>query len=519
MKKLTKGFKLYFLCGIIALAISFVICTAITFACVNSIQPCPTPETITPSTPPDSPPNLEPILTTPESISLFVKETKTFEYSVTNLEDYTLTITISDQSVATINQDNKIVPNKVGTCKIITTINTTPNITKETTLTILDCVYEVDFVITDTNQNFLERLYTNTEYLLNINQNTLPSENPEISHTNLSEFTLLNISNNSYIFKFKIASPGTFSIRYVGPFIEKIESHVAYELPTNYLVNFSNSFDNQSINLYLYNTQFKSEANADNIYNCTSFDIIKESEFDDVKIENYDKNIISINENKITALSEGSCTITFTSNLSKVQKTYTIFVSKVTPSSITINDQNKSLYFSESIELNVNESYPFTVILNPIYAAHNLSFDYNSEFINFSNNQMTLVSNTTATISVLYNSNIIYSLTIMPASQISLEINLTNTTTTANFSDNTLTATLKENCFVQLTCLAYINNVLNSSQEFEIEIYNNKIIKHSDFEIYNGIINLEILAVGETRIDIINTKLNKTITIFVVINP
>ena len=135
-----------------------------------------------PATPPNQEPPppeiLTPTLTVPSSVSVDLLDSLTFTPTVQNLGSYTLSITIENTSIAIIS-NNIITPKSIGTTKIISKINTSPAIVKETTLKVLDCTKQVDFYITDQNNQPVEKYYTNTSYILEVRQNILPSSFPQ----------------------------------------------------------------------------------------------------------------------------------------------------------------------------------------------------------------------------------------------------------------------------------------------------------------------------------------------------
>ena len=115
-----------------------------------------------------------PTLTIPTNITLDLLQTNfAFEYSVTNLADFVVSISIDDTSIATIDSNNVITPLKVGETKIITSINTNPTIAKETTLKINDCVQNVNFTITNKDGSVPNIFFTGTSYILKLEQNIL----------------------------------------------------------------------------------------------------------------------------------------------------------------------------------------------------------------------------------------------------------------------------------------------------------------------------------------------------------
>ena len=123
MKTKNLATKLYILVGILALAVGFAICFGISYAFINK-------ETAPPQEPPgQEEPAATPSINSPSSIVMDKLETKAFEYSFTNIGEYTYSVEVENTSIATI-QNNVITPNKVGSTNIIITINCSPVVSK-----------------------------------------------------------------------------------------------------------------------------------------------------------------------------------------------------------------------------------------------------------------------------------------------------------------------------------------------------------------------------------------------------
>lgn len=467
-----------------------------------------------------------PSLTVPTSLNVEILDSTTkFAYSVTNLGNYSLSINIEDNSIASI-ENNIIKPKKVGETKITTIINSTPEIKKETTLIILDCVKEVNFYITNLDNSIPERYFTDTTYVLEIKQNLLTEENPELFYDNVKNLNLIKKENNSYIFNFEIITHGKFTFTYNSKYVNLSQNYNAYKLPTDFAVNFSNNLlNNNEINLYLFDENYKTQANENNIYNSVNFEIIKQDysydEFEVIEIN--EKPILEIsnnNNNNIKAKNEGTTILKVYSKISNVCKNFNINVSKVNLSEVVINNVFYTLNTVQDIKLNENEEYKFEFFASPIYSVNNLTIEFNLNEIDYSNNKIKLINNTLiSTVYLKNNNNIVYTLNIYLAENLKLDLKLTYPTTDASLTDNVLTLNLSKNSSVQIISTVIDLNNPNSSLligDYEI-IYDSNYCSHLDPNINFGAINLEFKSTGSTTITIINLTYNIQTTLTIII--
>lgn len=519
MMKLKFNTKIYLIAGITAIISSLLLCFIITIIVIGDHAP-----TIPPATPPatEEPGNEEPSLPTldvPSNIAIELLSTKTFTYSVENLNNYIVSVTILDNTIATIDETT-IIPHKVGTTKIITSINTEPLITKETTLTIIDCTREVEFYITDTNYTPVDVSYTNTEYILEINQNILPVELPTITYSNISKFELLKTENSSYFYKFKIESYGDFTFNYKGTYVEKSYNYFAYKLPTNFEIIFNREINNNTIYLYLFNNNYIDIANNDGYFNNITYTILpQDNTLDNITITEYDSSLISISNNTISALGVGTATIKFYSSISNTYKTYSIVISEINISTIIINNENKNFGTIETIYIDDTYNYHFVYSYLPVYGLGELVLNYNDSELNFSDNYFTFTNNTYAsTITLTFNDQIIYTLNLVINPVIKHNITITYSTLDSNLVGNTIYTKYIADALIQLSVIA-VNSSTNtpiSTQDYEVTIYDTNICSCND-KIINGNINFLLHSTGTTTIDIIDIINNITITLTIIV--
>lgn len=516
MAKSKPSAKIYIISGIVALIGSVIFCSFLTILFLN-IFTTPPPSEPEKSEPPIILPS--PTLNVPSSITLELLQQGTIIYSVKDLGNYVISIAIEDTSIATLS-GTTITPIKVGTTKIIYTINTSPKIIKETTLNIIDCTKEVAFYITTENQSAPDVYYTNTYYILEIRHNLLPAENPTINIGNLSEFSLIKTENNSYFFKFKIKNAGDFSFNYIGKYVSLNKTYPAVNFPIEFNVTFTNGFNDNKLTLYLYDTNFTTDAQNDNIFNTTNFEIVPSTNTIDnilLNANSYDKSIIQIFENTITALAEGETTIEFYSSISGIVKTYNVKIIKVTLSKIMINGEVKQLNATENIELAHSETYCLNYNKFPVYCIGTLTLNYNPAELNYENGAFSIIAGVTnSQITITYLNEVVYTINISAKLEVLHNVTIFQTSSSATLENNILSATFAENFYITLNIKALNANTnqLLPNQTFSLNaISNNSVCICTDERISNGNLTLQIIGTGTCTLTIADLYYNVNIAL------
>lgn len=506
---------------IITILTSLAICLglACSFVLISLI---PSPTTPTGNNPAKQPP--PPSITVPESITIeLLSGPVIFEYTTTNISSYNVKIHIEDETIASIS-NNHITPLKIGETKIITTINCEPTITKSTTLIVEDCIKSVNLHIINEDESIPARYFTNTYYILKIEQNII-KENPSLNLENIKEINLIKTENNSYYYKFQINSYGNFSFVYNGKYVNKSIENYAYKLPTNFEINFNRNVNNSQINLYLFNNNYQSEANSNNLYNSLGFEIIKQQySYDDiVLLDNYNHNIIEILNGTILAKSAGQTQISFYSNISKITKTFDVVVNEISLGSISVNGEPHNLGTIESIELTNISEFDFAFSYLPIYAICNLTLEYNENELTYENNKIKLNDNVTNSYLYIKNfDNVVYTLNIIKKIEIqesSVGHALTITYGTATLSSNTLNVNLSACTMLQLNCTAYdkTTNINLTIQNYSVEIKDTSICYLMSQEVSGGNIDLKFLKAGKTTLTITDLENDIVICIEIIV--
>jgi len=354
-------------------------------------------------------------------ITVDLLDTASLNYQILNQENYNVSVSILDTSIATIDLNNVIHPLSVGTTTILLELDSLPQITKSISLTIKDCVKSVGFAITDTENINVNNYYTNTYYFLHITQNIATLTEPTFI-SSMQDFTLQAKNDNVYIFKFKVLNAGTFSFEYHGQYINKTESYMALTLPSVIDLNFTNiSLNNNNFNLYLFDNDYLAEANLNNIFANCEFNINKVNDADEISYQ-INGNSIEIISNTIYARLSGTANIFFTQYITStrlITRTITVKVNEITLNSLMINNNTKNLLSEDTISLQQNENYDFTFLKLPVYALYDLVLDYNDNLVKYENNKLSLKSENSASVYLKYNNNVVYTLNLnfYPASQ------------------------------------------------------------------------------------------------------
>ena len=467
--------------------------------------------------------NTPPTLQVPQSIAVdLLNLNYIFEYHVQNAEGLSISVDVIDPQIATINQNLKIVPHKIGSTKIITTLNSTPKIIKETSLSILDCVKDVSFEVVDQSENVVKTFLTTQTYVLKINQNMVDNFTPTITHSNNVLITTnLTSCSSGYFLKFKLTNAGNFEFNYAGKYIQKTYSNTASLMPTNFDISFSNiSPINNVITLYLFNENYTNLANLNNIFKTTAFEILyQENAYDNVVILPITSNIINISQNTITALSVGEQVITFKSQISNISKSYTIKVLRYNLiSSLNINSQIKNVGSAEEITLNKNEEFNFEFFALPEFTLNTISINFNNELIEYNSDKLKPLTYTQATVTLVdENSLTLYTLTINVIPDIYYTLDVVDSTHPYIDNNPTFKVLATNNSFItfKISCFYVKDNSPCEKQNYKINS-SDQTSSIVDLEEYSGNIALQILSAGKVTIEIIDLSRNivaKTITI------
>lgn len=449
--------------------------------------------------------NIFPTLTVPASIKIDKFESDfVFEYSVKNLGEYSISIEIQNCEIATIS-DGKIIPIKVGETNIITKINCEPKIEKYTLLTVVDAVTQVDYKIKDSTDKIADKLFVNSTYFLEIDENATNKNIPNIiySQENISQFNFIEKKNNISKFSFTIAKYGEFNFQYINKYCNKNINLWAYNFPTEINVNFNkNIYKNEKYYLYLFNNEYLYEANLDNIFNKVDFEIsINNTVYDEIYYE-INGDSISIKNNQIIAEKVGCSSITFISKISNISRTFIFDIRKIIPDFLTINSQKYYINSNNNLQLKIAQKYNFTIEVTPKYFYGELSFEH-SQNIQFADSKITLLDTNPATITIKINGEIFCTFAISHIPEYTFQISLEQSSENISLTNNQLNITMSSNNFFVLKCLTYDTATSKKIPiSITITIANQTIVSPTNaiLELRNNTITLKAISSGITKI-------------------
>lgn len=495
----------------IVIAVPFIVKIVNNIIAQNQLPDEPTP----PDEPPVEPPKM-PTLTVPTSITIDKLTTNhKFEYTVTDLGDYQVTITIQDTSFATLDTNNYIIPSAVGNTNIVTEINCEPKITKTTSLTITDAVTDITYSIKDSDNKVPNNLFVGKTYTLSITENGNLNEPPNLGYLDeyISNFTFINKTYNISTYTFKIIKAGNFNFYYNGKYCQKYINLTSYIFPTDINVSFSNIiFEDNCANLFLFNKTYTQEANLDGYFTETELEItIPDYVYDDISFEIIG-NSIALNDNKISAVQVGKSSITFTSSVSGIIKTFEFNVVMIEPNSISLNSSLYNICDITELDLKVNTPTDFIVDFAPIYAYGELTIE-TSNNVTILDNKITLTSANAGYVIIIFNDITILTCNINFISDYKVDLSIGSHLCDINLTDDTLTVTLCENNYFALNCKV-TNTTINQDADIDlyVEILDTTIvcgtISNEYVEIKNDTLTLVGLATGNTKIIFRNDKFN-----------
>lgn len=461
---------------------------------------------------PISPSSITPTLIVSSEVNLHVADnTYIFSYVVNNLGSYNVNYYVENSNIAEL-EGNIIRPKRVGSTKIITTINTVPLIKKETILNILPIVTDVEIKIINSEGNKVNEFYTNTPYTLVVTENIETNLISEILYSdNITKFTFVKKENLSYYYTFQISEFGEFELRYKNKYFQKWVNFNAYKMPTDFNINITNS------KIYLFDTKYLSLANSNNVFASSEFVVeIQENTNDKVELIDYDENLIEVSNNKITAKAVGVAKLKFKSSVSKVEKDIEIIVDEITLNKVSVNGEEYEMGSTININLNYNEEFNLIFSKVPEYSNDYLILSYNEEEVHYINGNIALIhdkiSSTIKIKNKLQEDAITINLSLNPTYTVEVDIDKQNSVKIEK-DNNVISVMFEKEDFVFLG--TYLFNVLTkekvSSQIPSVESDNNEICEIT--EILNGKITVLIKQKGTTTLKISYENFNTELTI------
>ena len=472
----------------------------------------------------DKPSESLPILSVPESISIdkFTTNQK-FEYNVTNLGNYQVTITIENLLVAELDSNNYIIPYKVGSTNIISTINCEPQISKTTTLTIADAVTDFSYCFYDSQQNVANNLFVGRSYTLKITENAIVDSLPNIEYENdyINNFELVSKQDNVYTYSFTTLKTGEIRFCYNSKYCQKEITLTSYNLISEIEVAFSNNvLINDSINLYLFKEQFAEQANADGYFSLCEYAVIIEPDYyNDISISVTGTSIV-VNDNTISAIDSGISQITFASKSANISKTFIVNVKNILPTHICINNEIYDIDNEVDLTCEANTEHDFCVTFLPVYTNFTPTIQTSSNVI-ISNNKLTITSFDDGKVYINCQDELLFTCNIIVPHEYYISVSLNSSTCESSLDNNLLIIKLSEQNFVVLECAIYdktTNKILENSN-LKITIDDTTIINGTNniIELKNNLLTLAALQSGSTQIMFDNEELKITYSLTIII--
>lgn len=461
-----------------------------------------------------------PTLTVPESVSIDKFETALFTYTIEDKGDYVVSVEIEDTNIASIS-NLKITPKKVGTTRVITSINTEPKIEKYTILVIEDVVTEISYNLYGLDKSIATNFYVGNEYLLIITEDAKVNNIPTIKYddTYIENISLFQKQENILTYKFKIKSAGEFNFEYISKYCSKSTANItSYVYPDNFDVEILGVAPIDGvINLHLFNNEYKDIANADNYFNSFSYNIVTTlNSNDNVNVYASNDNI-TVESGVVSVNTRGTCTLTFESSVSKVKKEYTINIQEIALKSINFNNEEYSLNSNKSLTYEKNISQDFKISIEPIYAYGSLTIAKNDN-VSISNDKISINSEDPQNVVVNFNNAQIFFIQYSLKPKYVISASVTYCSTTYSFSDNNLSIKYEKDAEVYLLIkLLDENDNSVNPQPLYFEILNENIVKSTNDsnKVTNNYAKLFVLSIGTTTLKVYNQDQNITLTITV----
>ena len=459
-------------------------------------------------------------LTVPNTITIDYLQRCKFEYTSLNLQDFKVDVTIQNEDIASLDEDLNITPLKVGTTKIITTINCTPCIQKQTTLIVEDAVTDFSYKFLNMESQEQSFLYVGNSYYLEITENATVNALANIGFDNesVSDFMLISKEGNVVKYKFNVAKCGEFDFDYVSKYCHKSTGKItAYVYPNTFDVSFDNvAVVDNKFSLYLSSDASLSE--IDGLFeSCSYCCLLTENSNDQIEVS-VTGDCVEIENQKVTAKKEGLGSVVFVSKISGYKLEYIVNVKKVKPTKIAFNNKEFDVGAELQLSIKVNEPADFQLLTIPSYAYGNLTFEY-GDGVKIEDNKITLLGATDETVYAKKDNSIVATITVKAKSEQKIIASVYICSAEHTFKNNILNISYTDNCQLILkleivdatTLQPYSLQIINFIIEDETVITstdNSNLVK-------NNYASFQILKSGTTSIEFYSSDLgiNNIITI------
>lgn len=287
----------------------------------------------------------------------------TIIFSTNAKEDYTIAYDYDKTKLSII--DNKIHPLIEGEYVVNMTITTLAQKTASDnfTVTVFETVTDASAEVFK-NETKVSTLFCNESYniVFSINATMHTDFNIDTSE-NISNLTIVQSDDKQKIvFSFNVTKCEDAEFIFTYRNFTKTFTFPVYNYISNFNINFSNSFSDDVLTLYLFNTDHSTEANSDEKYNSATFEISTNEN----AMQKFDATIINtdiarIVDNKIVALKEGQTSLVIKAqDGSNFSKSVAVVVQTAEVQAITTK--------VEEVQLKIGESFEIEYSYSPIYA-------------------------------------------------------------------------------------------------------------------------------------------------------
>ncbi len=298
-----------------------------------------------------------------DDISLYVGQSKVINYTVVCGAEYSVSFSSTFNCLAFDN--NNITSSQSGEFNFdINVFFNEKTYSKNVKVFAYQNITDVTYNFYNSRNQIVDKLFVGETYILTVNSDSKIIDSNLTYSENIQILNCENI-NNKLLITLKILSYDDIEIVFnCYNFSKEITADLFC-----FIEDFDITFGTQ--NLYIFNQDYVQQANSDNKYSQTSFSVsVDEKCVSDYDINLSCENVISVNQNIITAIGEGQCKITFSAkDGSGYSENITITVEKIVIDTIEFTDA--------SIELLENESYFVEYSYSPVYAICDLEFDKN----------------------------------------------------------------------------------------------------------------------------------------------
>ena len=416
---------------------------------------------------------------TAQDITLYTNQTKDIIFDVECEHNYTINILCNFDELTIINNTVKAIASGEYYFDIVVQVDNLDYI-KRVNVYAITPITQIEYQIYNRQNNIVDKLFVGDSYIIKIMPNSKMLDGEISLSENLSDIQIQNFNNTMFV-SFNVESyDNTKFVFSAYNFLQEINIDTYC-----YINNFNVNIERQD--LYLFNTNYATQANIDGKYNFTLFEFgLDDKNYNSYEITLSNPDVVQIVENKIIAKSCGTSYINFVAtDGSGYTEKYLI-----TTQNILISQMN---FVEQNVILDVNQSYTPSYVISPIYAICNLVFDIDfDESISFA-----LAGNYTLTLTDRISNNTCQmTFVIKDVVVINYQLHFNNSFLTeynATYQNDTLTLTGKDTTIIYfdysiISTPAYTGSILSVCEivgeniDYNIETNSNMVILATSYK-------------------------------------